>query len=157
MGANNFSEIHLNSFQTDTTSTKGSASASSQTVQQGLLRPITSIGGTIAFNSRGQIFTIRVGPSSINSGEDAETLLLIHPETLKVLAEQDLPDRPTTGDLSFAGGGYFYMDNLDRVVLVNAKQQIQIYEVQNYQFLPAQTYDLSEQINDPNDNQFNLS
>ena len=49
------------------------------------------------------------------------------------------------------------MDNLDRVVLVNAKQQIQIYEVQNYQFLPAQTYDLSEQINDPNDNQFNLS
>ena len=41
MGANNFSEIHLNSFQTNTTSTRGPASASSQTVQQGLLRPIT--------------------------------------------------------------------------------------------------------------------
>ena len=44
MGANNFSEIHLNAYQTDTTSAKGPASASSQDVQQGLLRPITSIG-----------------------------------------------------------------------------------------------------------------
>ena len=49
MGPNNFSEIHLNSFQTDTTSTRGPASASSQAVQQGLLRPITShcFGGQI--------------------------------------------------------------------------------------------------------------
>jgi hypothetical protein len=152
MGANNFSEIHLNSFQTDTTSTKGPASASSQAVQQGLLRPITSIGGTIAFNSRGQILTIRVGPST-TPGEDAQTLLLINPETLRVLAETDLPPRstPSGSGVSFAGGGYFYMDNLDRVVLVTANQQIQIYEVQNHKFMLAQTYDLSAQINDEND------
>jgi len=60
MGANNVSEIHLNAYQTDTTSTRGPASASSQAVQQGLLRPITSIAGTMAFTSRGQILTIRV-------------------------------------------------------------------------------------------------
>lgn len=97
MGANNFSEIHLNSYQTDTTSTRGPASASSQAVQQGLLRPITSIAGTMAFNARGQILTIRVGPSPTTPGEDAQTLLLINPEPLTVLAETDLPPRPSSG------------------------------------------------------------
>jgi hypothetical protein len=45
----------------------------------------------MAFNSRGQILTIRVGPSPTNPGEDAQTLLLIDPETLRVRAEKDLP------------------------------------------------------------------
>jgi hypothetical protein len=110
MGANNVSEIHLNAYQTDTTSTRGPASASSQAVQQGLLRPITSIAGTMAFTARGQILTVRVGASPTTPGEDAQTLLLINPETLTVLAETDLPPRPTPGGVSFAGGGYFYLD-----------------------------------------------
>jgi len=63
MGASNFREIHLNAYQTDTTSARGPASARSQTVQQGLLRPITAIAGTMAFTSRGQILTSRVGLS----------------------------------------------------------------------------------------------
>jgi hypothetical protein len=110
MAPNDFSEIHLNAYQTDTTSTRGPASASSQAVQQGLLRPITSIAGTMAFNSRGQILTIRVGPSPTTPGEDAQTLLLINPETLTVLAETDLPPRPSSGTVvSFSGGGYFYL------------------------------------------------
>jgi hypothetical protein len=71
----------------------------------------------MAFNSRGQILTIRVGPSPTNPGEDAQTLLLIDPETLRVRAEKDLPPSPTSGSgVSFAGGGYFYMDNLRRVL-----------------------------------------
>ena len=106
MAANNFSAIHFNSFQTDTTSVSGPARASSQTVQQGLLRPIAQIAGTIAFNSRGQILTVRVGPSETTPGEDTQTLLLIHPVTLQVLAETDLPPRPSSGGrVSFAGGG----------------------------------------------------
>ena len=130
MAPNNFSEIHFNSFQTDTTSVSGPARASSQTVQQGLLRPIAQIAGTIAFNSRGQILTVRVGPSETTPGEDTQTLLLIHPVSLQVLAETDLPPRPTSGGrVSFAGGGYFYIDNLDRVVAITANQQIRIYQV----------------------------
>ena len=122
MGPNNFSEIHFNSFQTDTTSVRGPAP--SQTVQQGLLRPITAIAGTIAFNSSGQILTIRVGPSLTTPGEDDQTLLLINPATLQVLAETDLPPRPSSsGAVSFGGGGYFYVDNLDRLVCVTATQQ----------------------------------
>jgi hypothetical protein len=151
MAPNNVSEIHLNAYQTDTTSTRGPASASSQAVQQGLLRPITSIAGTMAFNARGQILTIRVGASPTTPGEDAQTLLLINPETLTVLAETDLPPRPTPGGVSFAGGGYFYLDHLDRVVCVTATQEIRIYAVQNDQFALAQTYDLSAQINDASD------
>lgn len=153
MAPNNFSAIHFNSFQTDTTSVSGPASASSQAVQQGLLRPITAIAGTIAFNSIGQILTIRVGPSLRNPGFDDQTLLLINPATFQVLDEVDLPPRPSSnGTVSFSGGGYFYVDNLDRVVCVTANQQIRIYAVKNNQFaLPPQTYDLSTQINNSSD------
>jgi hypothetical protein len=151
MGPNNFSEIHFNSFQTDTTSVSGPASASSQTVQQGLLRPITAIAGSIAFNSSGQILTIRVGPSLTNPGFGDQTLLLINPATLQVLAETDLPPRPSSGTVSFSGGGYFYVDNLDRVVCVTATQQIRIYAVENNQFVLVQTYDLSAKINNSSD------
>jgi hypothetical protein len=106
----------------------------------------------MAFTSSGQILTIRVGLSPTTPGATAQTLLLIHPVALTVLAETDLPPRPSSGTgVSFSGGGYFYLDNLDRVVCVTATQQIRIYEVQNNQFVLVQTYDLSAPINDPSD------
>ena len=149
MAPNNFSEVHFNSFQTDTASVSGPASASGQAVQQGLLTPIPGIAATIAFNSTGQILTVRVGPSHTTAGEDTQTLLLIDPVTLQILAETDLPPKPVSGGpVSFAGGGYFYIDNLDRVVTLTTNQQIRIYEVQNNQFELVQTYGLSPQISD---------
>jgi hypothetical protein len=153
MAPNNFSEIHLNAFQTDTTSAIGPARARHQTVQQGLLRPITGgVGGTMAFNSRGQIITIRVGPSLKNPGFDAQRLLLIDPVHLRVLARAALPPRPSSGTtVSFSGGGYFYLDNLNRVVCVTANQQIRVYAVQKKKFVLTTTYDLTAQINDSND------
>jgi hypothetical protein len=132
MAPNNFSEIHLNSFQTDTFSVPGPGSANKQSVQQKLLGPVPfQIAGTIAFNSQGQIVTIRVGPSVSTSGlVSAETLLLINPKTLKTIASVKLPPRtPDKGGVSFAGGGYFYLDNMDRVVCVTADQEIRIYAV----------------------------
>ena len=81
-----------------------------------------------------------------------QTLLLIDPVTLKVLAEADLPNRPSdNGTVSFTGGGYFYLNNLDQVVCVTANQQIRIYSVQNDQFALDQTYDLSAAINNSSD------
>ena len=152
MAPNNFSEIHFNSFQTDTTSVSGPASASSQAVQQGLLRPIPGIGASIAFNSSGQLLTVRVGPSHTVAHENFITLLLIDPVTLKVLDHVDLPPKSRSGGpVSFSGGGYFYEDNQDRAVTITANQQIRIYGVQNNQFESPITYDLSTQINNPSD------
>ncbi len=147
MAPNNLSEIHFNSFQTDTTSVSGPASASSQAVQQGLLRPIPAIGASIAFNSSEQILTVRVGPSHTVARENTITLLLIDPVTLKILAHVDLPPKSRSGGtVSFSGGGYFYEDNQDRAVTITANNQIRIYGVHNNQFEPPITYDLSAQI-----------
>lgn len=147
MAPNNFSEIHLNSQQTDTGSISGPGSSSSQSVQQGLIGPIPfAISGTAAFNSRGQLLTISVGaePQGNQIVRGSQTLLLIDPTSLQVIASADLPPRPvSSGSVSFAGGGYFYVDNQDRVVCVTANQQIRIYAVQNNSFVQAQGYDLS--------------
>ena len=75
MAPNNFSEIHFNSFQTDTASVSGPASASGQAVQQGLLRPIPGIAGTIAFNSTGQILTVA---GAIDPSAAGQTLMHEH-------------------------------------------------------------------------------
>ena len=147
MAPNDFSEIHFNSFQTDTTSVSGPASASSQAVQQGLLRPIPGIGASIAFNSSGQLLTVRVGPSHTVARENFITLLLIDPVTLKVLDHVDLPPKSRSGGpVSFSGGGYFYEDNQDRAVTITANNQIRIYGVQNNHFVSPITYDVSTQI-----------
>jgi hypothetical protein len=155
MAPNNFSEIHLNSYQTDTFSVSGPASARLQTVQQKLVGPVPfQVAATIAFNASGQILSIRVGPSPSKSGiVSAETLVLIDPVSLKVLDSVRLPNRvdDNAGGVNFAGGGYFYLDNLDRVVCVTASQQIRIYSVQNNQFVLDQSFDLSGVINSSSD------
>ena len=59
---NNYSEIHLNSYQTDTFSVPGPASFAHQTVQQRRISPLGGIAGSIAVDASGQLVTIRVGP-----------------------------------------------------------------------------------------------
>jgi hypothetical protein len=154
MAANNFSEIHLNAYQTDTTSANGPASLASDTaVQQGPISPMNGIGGTMAFTSTGLLVTIRVGQAS--STQQYQTLELIDPVTLNVITSRQLPPRVDPGGVSFAGGGYFYLDNLDRVVCVTSTQQIRIYSIvltpKGYHFHRDQTYDLGAAIGDQND------
>jgi hypothetical protein len=154
MAPNNFSEIHFNAYQTDTTSADGPVSLASETaVQQGPISPMNGIAGTMAFTSTGQLVTIRAGQKS--STELYQTLELIDPVSLNVISSRALPPRAATGSVSFAGGGYFYLDNLDRVVCVTATQQIRIYSIvqtpRGYQFHRDQTYDLSAAIGDESD------
>ena len=47
MTDNNYSEIHLNSYQTDTFSVPGPASFAHQTLQQKLIKPLGGIAGSI--------------------------------------------------------------------------------------------------------------
>lgn len=129
MTENNFSEIHQNSFQTDTLSVAGPASSSSD-VDSRVLGPIPfGIAGTIAFNRRGQIITIRSTPKpTLHEFEIGNTLLLIDQDSLEALAREELPARPTSSSgVTFAGGGYFYVDNEDRVVCITSNQQLRIY------------------------------
>jgi hypothetical protein len=147
MAPNNFSEIHLNSSQTDTFSVPGPGRAPGHAVQQGLIGPLPDgISGTLAFNAKGQILTIRVG------GSGSQSLLLLDPVTLKVLAKKALPPRPNSGGgVSFAGGGYFYLDNQGRVVCVTATQQIRIYSILGQHFHRDRTFDLRVTINNSSD------
>jgi Domain of unknown function (DUF4214) len=154
MAPNDFSEIHLNSQQTDTFSIPGPASTLAQSVQQKIISAPFAISGTIAFNSAGQLVTIRVGLGESNGQvtSGTQTLLLIDPSTLETIDSVDLPPRPAaSGTVSFAGGGYFYLDNSGRVVCVTADQQIQIYATDNNQLNLVQSYNLAPLINNPND------
>src|SRR5437763_1233940 len=67
-------------------------------------------------------------------------------------SRQILPPRPQSGDnVSFSGGGYFYLDNQGRVVLVTTTQEIRIYSVQSNHFVLDRSYDLSPVITTPGD------
>lgn len=149
MAPNNFSEIHNNSFQTDTLSVAGPGRSKSCLTQSALINPPTGIAGTLAFNSQGQIITIRSAVTSPT--ENTNTILLIDPITLDVIASTALPSLFSTSDTSFAGGGYFYLDNLDRVVCVTTTQQIRIYALENNQFVLVTLYDLTSTLNDATD------
>ena len=150
MAPNNYSEIHLNSYQTDTFSVPGPASFAHQTVQQGRISPLGRIAGSIAVDSTGQLVTIRVGPTVISRGQkEAQTLLLIDPKTLRVLASKRLPPKPESGGsgTTFGGGGYFYLNNQNQVVCVTTTQQIRTYSIVHRnghnQFLRPQLYPIS--------------
>src|SRR5271165_5311652 len=58
MAPNNYSEIHLNSYQTDTFSVPGPASFTHSNVQQKLIKPLGGIAGSITVDAdTGQLVT----------------------------------------------------------------------------------------------------
>jgi hypothetical protein len=82
--------------------------------------PVTSLGslppslcGSITFDSEHRI--VSVCPSTVAP----PVLRLIDPQTLQVLASYTLPEGPsppgTPAYQNFTGGGYFFLDNRDRV------------------------------------------
>lgn len=149
MAPNNISEIHLNSYQTDTFSTPGPASLKGSRVHQGAIKPGTQIAGTVAVDTAGDLITIRVGPQ--RSGKtvvSGETLMMINPVTLKVMASTALPNRPgDNGTVSFSGGGYFYLNNQNQVVCVTGDQEIRTYNIGTRSFSLEKTYNLQGVIN----------
>ncbi len=149
MAPNNFSEIHNNAYQTDTVSVAGPGRSGSREVQTALIDPPSGIAGTLAFNAQGQIISIRT--HKISDTQWGNTLLLIDPDTLAVLTSVELPPITVSGGVTFAGGGYFYLDNFGRVVCVTSTQQIRIYNQQNNAFTLSVTYDLTAALNNPND------
>jgi hypothetical protein len=76
---------------------------------------------SLTFDQRGRLVTVCVGALR-------PTLKLFDPTTLKQIASYNLPPRPLGLDLftDFSGGGYFYLDHLDRAVIPTGTRHIQV-------------------------------
>ena len=77
---------------------------------------------SVTFDRQGRIVSICVGV-------EGPRLVMLDPHTLDLLAVHPLPPRQpgTTNPLNdFSGGGYFYLDNLDRAVLPTTNRHVWI-------------------------------
>jgi hypothetical protein len=77
--------------------------------------------GSLTFDRRGRLETVCVGPTT-------PTLKLLDPVTLKQLASYRLPNRKLSANVftDFSGGGYFYLDNLDRAVIPTGNNHVRV-------------------------------
>jgi hypothetical protein len=117
MAPNGRSNIHDDAYQTDSyvgAGPLGRAPEVRSTLQDAEC-------GSLTFDSQGRVITICVGV-------EGPVLTMIDPETLDTEATFPLPPRSGGGGGSvfsdFSGGGYFYLDQLDRVVTPTNDRQI---------------------------------
>ena len=140
MAPNDRSNLHNDAYQTD-------ANVGPGPLGRDMRRTSTfqfSDCASITFDSRGRLVTVCVGLFR-------PTLFMFDPKTLDTLASMTLPPRqPDPGGRifnDFAGGGYFYLDNRDRaVVLTNSKHLYVIRETPGPGFAIDRDYDLSGAI-----------
>lgn len=143
MAANGVSEIHNDGWQSDAYTWAGPLGRSPQTFSHYL--PPTHDCGSITFDRRGRVISICLGPSG-------PVLYMFDPHTLAPLASFALPPR-TAEDLAlnpnlfqnFTAGGYFYLDNRDRVVTSTTTRHIYVISQGSRSpgFTLAHDYDLS--------------
>ncbi|MBV8951489.1 MAG: hypothetical protein JOZ99_11480, partial [Actinobacteria bacterium] len=124
MAKNGRSEIHNDGWQTDAYAWAGPRGRSPQTLSS-YLAPGHDCG-SITFDKRGRVISICVGTSG-------PELFMFDPNTLATLATFALPPRSAEDLLlnsnlfqDFSGGGYFYLDNHDRVVTGTSTQHIYV-------------------------------
>ena len=119
MAPNGRSNIHDDAYQTDTYTGPGPLGRAMQ-------RASTFQGSecaSVTFDGAGRIVAVCVGL-------DHPKLVLMDPTSLALLASFDLPPRvvnPASGGnpfTDFSGGGYFYLDNLDRAVIPTTTRHI---------------------------------
>lgn len=149
MAPNNFSEVHGNAFQTDTVSIRGPGKNASRHTQDALLDPPVTGVGVLAFDRNGRLVTVRV---SIEFGGNPpiiptdNNLMLIDQDTLEILDSVNLPAGLLPVNIS-----YFYIDNLNRVVVPTPTQLVNIYAINQDQFSLAQSYNLAPTLLNPAD------
>ncbi len=118
------SNIHNDTWMTDAYRRRGPL-GSSPTTFSGTMAP--ALCGSLTFHSRG--FIVTVCPA-LGAGPQAR---VIDPDTLAVLATYDLPnktDPPGTKTYqNFSGGGYFFLDHLDRIWVATKTNHILVLAV----------------------------
>jgi hypothetical protein len=137
MAPNGRSNIHNDAFQSDTYAVAGPLGKNIQTTSA----LYSSECASVTFDSEGRIVVICVGV-------DGPRLVMLDPHTLELLATFPLPPRSGGGGgnpfTDFSGGGYFYLDNLDRAVIPTNTRHIWVVgESSGPTFTLEHDYDLS--------------
>jgi hypothetical protein len=116
MAPNGESEIHDDGWQTDVNTWGGPLGHSPATISSDIQHDC----GSITFDRQGRVVSVCVGLAG-------PQLYMFDPNTLETLATFSLPPRqdvPSNPFQDFTGGGYFYLDNQDRVVTATTTKHI---------------------------------
>lgn len=103
MAPNGKNSLHLDAYQSDTYATAGPLGHSPEVSSTFL----AALCGTVTFDKQGRIVVVCVNVRPI--------LYLLDPVSLETLARFPLPFKQGNGE--FGAGGYFFLDNNDRVVI----------------------------------------
>jgi hypothetical protein len=135
MAPSGLSNIHADAYQTDTYTWGGPLGNDIETNSTLFFRECASP----SFDSEGRIVVVCVGL-------DRPIVTMMDPVSLEVLATYDLPPRNVSANpfRDFTGGGYFYLDDRDRVVTPTATRHVfVISETGGPGFELTHDYDLS--------------
>jgi hypothetical protein len=116
MAPNGESEIHDDGWQTDVNTWGGPLGHAPTTLSSDIQHDC----GSITFDRQGRVVSVCVGVGG-------PELYMFDPNTLATLATYSLPPRqdvPSNVFQDFTGGGYFYLDNQDRVVTSTTTKHI---------------------------------
>ena len=134
------SSMHGGSYNRDLNTYPGPLGHGTRTAHRAF-SPLVGVAPNIAFDSAGRLITVSIQWNAVE-------LHLLDPETLETLAKVELPAKASFSDNS--GGGYFHLDDRDRVLLAPNDDTITIYEVvegaEGLQWRAAEVYDVSEVV-----------
>ena len=145
MAANGRSNLHDDAYQSDAAPTRGPLGYSPEVTSTLFTQECASV----TFDRRGRILTVCVGLATVD-------LRLLDPRTLETLASHPLPPRPASSlsspFTSFGGGGYFYLDHQDRVVVPTSDGTVDVIATTGPADAPELTlqrsYDVSAHVGD---------
>lgn len=125
LATSNSSNMHVDAFASDV-HPKGGPLGRNMRVRTYAHGRIGGECATVTFDSRGNIVAVCATFRKFS-------LLVISPETMRPLAEFRLPPRESNKSLNIrkimldtSGGAYFFLDNHDHAVLVDANQQLRV-------------------------------
>jgi outer membrane protein assembly factor BamB len=145
MAPNDRSNLHDDAYQSDAGRARGPLGRSPSVTSTLYTQECASV----TFDARGRILTVCVGLATVD-------LRILDPETLDVLADYPLPPRPASSlshpFTAFGGGGYFYLDHKDRVVVPTSDGHIDVIADTGTADAPDLTlqrqYDVSSYVGD---------
>jgi outer membrane protein assembly factor BamB len=134
MAPNARSNIHDDAYQTDAYAGRGPLGPDLNVTSMLFVAECASV----TFDRHGRIVTVCVSPTGA-------TLRMLDPTTLATLASYNLPSRKL-GSFSFsnfAGGGYFYLDQLDRAVVTTFTDHLLVLAEDGRHFRKVRDVDLA--------------